>query len=550
MKRLICILLSCVMVLSLVACGGGGGSETDPTGGGGSETGGSSGGSEVAEALQPNTDADNTETSDETLVVALGSEPSTLFGPAGGKIENEEQIINSALLDTLVDYNYVTGEVEPCLATAWEWVDDTHLRFTLREGVTMSDGTPLVAEDVVFSANMWRDQNATTDTGKYIAGAVAEDEQTVVIEFNTVAPDFLSLMSYGTYGIVSEAEVEAAGGFEGVQQTPIIGCGPYKFVSWEKGQSVTIERNDDYWNAAEDPAYFKTVRFTFVNDAGTRAMSVQSGNADVAYNMPINQAATYVSDTSVKTTIYPFGQVIHLWYNMGENAGATSDPLVREAIDKALDFDAIAQVATAGYGEASLSYFDTSCPYYKANYTAEERAVDIEGAKELMEQAGYADGLELNILGMLYETTILAVMQSCLSQIGITLNIDTPDTAQFVEAAMGGDYDLICVGDMPAIRTPATVCPFLQTLNVEGPGMVIGGPKWTTDEIDTLISNIITAEDNTAAETYATEFDSTIKEQTICSNLYPELIASVYATDLKGYCRLERGYIDVTELYK
>ena len=143
----------------------------------------------------------------------------------------------------------------------------------------------------------------------------------------------------------------------------------------------------------------KKLYSTFTSDAAAREMAVESGDADIAYDMPVSQAATYAENDAVNTTIYGFSQTTHLWYNMGENAGVTKDEKVRQAIDMALDFDAIAQVGTAGFGEASLSYWDPSCDYYNANYTKEERAVDVEGAKALLEEAGYADGLEVTAFG-------------------------------------------------------------------------------------------------------------------------------------------------------
>ena len=141
-------------------------------------------------------------------------------------------------------------------------------------------------------------------------------------------------------------------------------------------------------------------------------------------------------------------------------------------------------------------------------------------------------------------------MQANLAEAGITLNIDTPDTAQFVEDAFGGNYDLICVGDTPAVRTPASVMPFLQKLNVEGPGMVIGGAKWTSDEIDSTITELISESDTDKATELATSLDEMVKEGTICSNLYPEMKASVYAKDLKGFNTIERGFVDVTGFYE
>lgn len=544
-KKVMAMAMASAMILSLTACGGGNSSDNASKG-----EGTKSEEKATVSVVEPNKDAANTEKTDETLTVGLASEPSSLYGASVGKTENEEQIIGNAMLDSLVKFNYSTNEIEPSLATEWEWVDDTHLKFKLRDDVTMSDGTPLVADDVVYTCNkIWIEKNQTNDTGKYLVGATAEDEHTVVIEFNTVAPDFLKMMSWTNFGIVSEDEVNAAGGLEQISTNPLAGSGPYKFKEWKNGQSVTLERNENYWDK-DYAGYYKEIVFTFTSDAAAREMAVESGDSDIAYDMPVSQAATYAENDAVNTTIYGFSQTTHLWYNMGENAGVTKDEKVRQAIDMALDFDAIAQVGTAGFGEASLSYWDPSCDYYNANYTKEERAVDVEGAKALLEEAGYADGLEVTALGLQDIAPVLTVMQANLAEAGITLKIDTPDTAQFVEGAFGGGYDLICVGDTPAIRTPASVMPFLQKLNVEGPGMVIGGPKWTTDEFDSAITALISEADTEKVAELATKLDEMVKDQTVCSNLYSEMKSSVYAKDLKGFNTIERGFIDVTGFYE
>ena len=92
--------------------------------------------------------------------------------------------------------------------------------------------------------------------------------------------------------------------------------------------------------------------------------------------------------------------------------------------------------------------------------------------------------------------------------------------------------------------------PFLNNNNVYGTGMVIGGPKWTNDEFDSTITELITAADTDAAKEVATKLDNMVKEQRVCSDLYTEMKASVYAKDIKGFCQMERGFIDVTTLYK
>ena len=179
----------------------------------------------AGEAKSANVDPANTEMTDETIVINLSAEPSALWGGGSGKVENEMQIVNAALMDTLVKQDHNTGEILPNLATEWEWTDDTHCKFTLRDDVVMSDGTPLVADDVVYSVNTWIEYSANSDTGRFLADASAEDEHTVTIGFNTIAPDFLSMMSWSNFGVFSEDEINAVGGLEEAATNPSFGSG-------------------------------------------------------------------------------------------------------------------------------------------------------------------------------------------------------------------------------------------------------------------------------------------------------------------------------------
>ena len=501
----------------------------------------------MADVKAANEDPANTTATDETIVIGFGSEPSAIWGTPEGKTENEIVYLQGALFDTLVSVDKATNDVIPNLATEWEWVDGTHCKFTLRDDVMMSDGTPLVADDVVYTVGLWMEYSPGTDTGRFMVGAEAQDEHTVTLEFNVAAPDLLEMMSWTNFGIVSEDEIEALGGIEAAAKNPACGSGKYKFVEWKSGQSITLERNDEYWNK-DWTGYFKTIKIVFTSDAAARAMAVQSGDSQVAIDMPVVQAAPFADNDQVGTLIFTFGQVAHLWYNMGPKAGATADVKVRQAIDLALNFDAIAQVGTAGYFAASQGYFDTDSKYYNETYTAEERAVDVEAAKALLEEAGYGDGLELTALGTSEATPVYTVMQANLRDVGITLNINTPDTAQFVEDAFGGNYDIIQVGEYTAARYPTLFC-FLQQATIDS-GFVIGGPKATTPEIDAAITDAIEEMDEAAAKEKTGAIEQTMKDECIVSNLYPETKAAIVASDIKGYTTRERGAVDITNFYK
>ena len=500
----------------------------------------------AGEAVGANVDPVNTEVTDETIVIGLAAEPSGLWGSGTGKVENEMQIVNGALTDTLVKVDRSTGEVLPNLAVEWEWLDDTHCRFVLRDDVTMSDGTPLVADDVVYSVNTWIECSPNSDTGRFLADAAAEDEHTVTIGFNTICPDFLTMLSWSNFGIVSEDEINALGGREEADLNPVFGSGKYRFKEWNRGQDITLERNDNYWNP-DYKGYFKEIKFIFINDSAARAMAVQSGDAQVAYDMPMSMASTFVSNDDLKVIAHTFGQNTRVWYNMGPNAGATADIRVRQAIDKALNFDAIAMIGTAGFGEEVHSAFPIESKYYNEIFTKEERAQDIEGAKALLEEAGYGDGLDLTIVGMQDQAPVFAVMQENLRQAGINLTINIVDTPQFVQQANEGTYDLIHVGDLLEARYPTIFSSLTEAvINT----FCIGGSKWTTPEIEEKITKLIQEPDEDAAKEEAKDLEETIKKDMPYSHTYPEMHAAVTAADIKGYRTMERGFLDCTGFYR
>jgi peptide/nickel transport system substrate-binding protein len=496
--------------------------------------------------MDANTDPASTTKTDETITICLSAEPAYLWGAGAGNVGNEEEIIMHAITDRLVEVNRATNELVPGLASEWEWIDDTHCKFTLRDGVTMTDGSPLTPEDVVYTVGIWMEYAANTDIGRFVSGAEADGDNAVIIEFNTVAPDLLWMLAWGGFGIVSEEEVEAAGGVEAATKNPVFGCGKYKFKEWVTNQYIILERNEDYWDPDYN-GYFKEIRITYINDAASRAMNVVSGDIQVAYDMPISMATTYVGNDAVNVIAHTFGQNTRLWYNMGPNAGATADLLVRQAIDKALDFDIIAMVGTSNMGEAVQGYFPVESPYYNETFTKEERAQDIEAAKALLAEAGYADGLELSIVGMQDQQPIFVVIQEQLRQAGINLTINIVDTPQFVEQANGGTYDLIHVGDLVDARYPA-IMTFFQQMFIDT--FCIGGAKWTTPEIEEGVHAFIEEADEAKAKEIGAELENTWKDLMMFSNTYGEMHAALTAADIKGYNTTERGFVDLTGFYK
>jgi peptide/nickel transport system substrate-binding protein len=279
-------------------------------------------------------------------------------------------------------------------------------------------------------------------------------------------------------------------------------------------------------------------------------MAVQSGDADFAIDIPIMEADAAGAGDLVNEYVYSTGNIKHLWYNMGENAGATKDIRVRQAIHKALNFEAICYVDSSGHTSTEHSYAGSKSEYATDIWTEEDLTTDIEGAKALLEEAGYGDGLELRILGVSSDQPAYTVIQANLAEIGIKLNIDTPDVPTFVEQGFGGNYDMISIGEFLTYRAPSALS-FLVKANVEGPGMSLGGPKWTTDEIDSQITQFITAKDKEEAREVLAAIDQELKDEAVYSPLNDEIKAAVTTKELKGFTfKDKRFYLDITSFYR
>lgn len=498
-----------------------------------------------AAAVGANEDPANTTKTDETITIALASEPTSLVPALSGTTANESQIVSGALLDTLVRQDWNTLEVKPALAKEWEWVDDTHCKFTLRDDVKMANGDLLTADDVAYCVNeVWVPLNPQNDTGMFIAGAEVNDEHTVTIEFNVVAPDLLGMLSWTNFGIFSKADVEAAGGVEEAPKNPLVGSGKYRFVEWKNTEYIKLERNEEYWDE-EYAGYYKTLIFKFIGEPASRIANVQSGDVDVAVDLPVIQASQFADSEDVKTIMFDYGQNGHLWYNMTEGH-ATSDLKVRQAIDLAIDFDNLAIVGTAGAATASNGYVSTGF-YHNDTYTPEERAVDIEKAKELLAEAGYADGLKISTTYMGETETTCAVIKESLRQIGIDLEMNNTDVPTFVQVANSGDYDIMIIGEWLPNRL-ASAFPFIRWENIHGFHM--GGPQTTTDELDGLAHDFFTVKDDEEGKAILAQIEQIMKDECMQSNLYPEIKSSIINKDMKGYTTRERGYVDATNFYK
>ncbi|MFT4211269.1 MAG: ABC transporter substrate-binding protein [Microbacterium sp.] len=345
------------------------------------------------------------------------------------------------------------GDLVPDLATEWGYTDDqnTTFEFTLRDGVTFSDGDTLDADAVVASLERFLDLegNQNLASAGPVSAITAVDDDTVRISYSEPFPNAaLSLTQDYNFGfIISPTGLADPDSL----MTESHGAGQYVL---DASQTVidsvyTFTPNANYWNP--DAVKFSEVVLKPTTDPAAQLAALESGEIDYAMNMSAINVASAVSAGFVNAS--GAGQI---WYLMlqARDAAPLSDSRVREAISLAIDRDAIVSSVFQDLGEPLSS---NVAPGQLGSYQTEVTAQDIAQAKELLAEAGYADGFTLTALdtdALDANSAFAVALQGQLAQVGITLNLDVAS----------GSFDTF-LGSLFAGTDQTTAFP-LQNINL------------------------------------------------------------------------------------
>jgi peptide/nickel transport system substrate-binding protein len=370
-----------------------------------------------------------------TLVAALGGDPDQL----------DPHITTSSFAFTVLENVYDTlvqpGDdlaMEPALAESWDVSDDLLTwTFTLRDGVVFHDGTVLTAEDVVASFEHIADEGANAWR---ILGLVEEfnavDDLTVELVLNRPAPNLLEQIGpFKGMAIAPAAAIEA-----GTLGDEPIGTGPFQFVSFTPGDSVVIERFDDYWGGE---VALEGIEFRIIPDEGVKLTNLETGEVDWIDSVPPEQIAALEGRDDVV-----LGQVAgnDYWYmSLNNQREPFDDVRVRRAIAFALDIDIITEAAkfdAATPNETAIP--ETSFWYHPyAPY-----GHDPDQARALLEEAEVTDlTIDLMVTSEFPETVTSAqIIESQLGDVGITVEIRDEDFSTWLADQGEGEFDAFALG--------------------------------------------------------------------------------------------------------
>ena len=318
--------------------------------------------------------------------------------------------VHAAVYDSLVYYNSRTFKVEPQLATAWREVSPTQVRFTLRSGVKFSDGSPLTADDVVFS--LMRATAKTSNYAVYTQGidrVVKVNDSTVDVMMKGPNPVLLNQMT--ELRIMSKAWAEKNKSTEPKDirakdetfaHRNAMGTGPYTVKEWQPDQKLVLVANPNYWGKNESNV--TEIVYTPIKSEATRVAALLSGELDFILDPSTQDLGRLRSTANLKVidgvenrTIF-FGMDQFRDELPGSNIKGKNplkDQRVRMALYQAIDIAAINRVTMRGLSQPTGALVSPQVTGWTEGVN-KRHPYDPEASKKLLAEAGYPNGFEVD----------------------------------------------------------------------------------------------------------------------------------------------------------
>jgi len=394
--------------------------------------------------------------SKDTLVIAMSSEPGSLnpFYTDSATLKR----IYVQIFDQLFNYDEVSSNIVCNAVESYEFDEDyLGISLTLRKDIVFHNGEPATSEDLKYTFQ-YLSENSLGKTMDYINfdDVTIVDEYTVHVGMNYAYSALLDCLV--KVSLICKSACEEMG--EEYGRAPI-GSGPYKFVSWTSGDRIELEANEDYWKYT--PA-IKNIVVRIITEQAVQYIELLTGGIDVAMDPLPADVLDVMENGDGSIEVVNGGQVAIYFLNLNYNSDneAMKNKTVRQAIAYAINHDDIAAVYGAGMTKAAYSLLPPACSATNAEYDENPTyPYDPDKAIELLNEAGYGDGLTLRMINnsnAVY-ASIAEVLQNQLAKVGITLEISTYDSATAADMQENGnDYDILI--NMVNINGDPIVSPF------------------------------------------------------------------------------------------
>ncbi|MBR1190265.1 ABC transporter substrate-binding protein [Bradyrhizobium sp. AUGA SZCCT0160] len=326
------------------------------------------------------------------LRISAPANPSSLDPATGGA--GSDHAFLFTMYDTLTEWDFETLKPKPGLAESWSFSDPTTLVLNIRSGVTFHDGTPLDAEAVKFNLERNKSDpksNIKADLAAMESAAVTGPLQ-VTLKLSTPDAALPGILSDRAGMMVSPAAVKASAAGN-VARTPV-GAGAYTFVSWADGEKIVIKRNEKYWKP--NRPYPDGIEFSIIPELTTGSRSVTAGQNDLMYQLPPRQKAIVERASNIKIFNGPTLYVFQIFLNWAKPP--FDNIKVRQAFNFAIDRETFVKAALASLAEPAYMNLPKAHWAYDKS-VAGLYPYDPDKAKKLLTEAGFKDGLPIELVG-------------------------------------------------------------------------------------------------------------------------------------------------------
>lgn len=435
------------------------------------------------------------------ITIAYNSEPSSM--DPHDTNDTVAYSLQKLMLEGLFSFD-MDMKVVPVLAESYT-ANDAATEFTikLKTGIKFHDGTEFNAEAVKVNLDRLADQTQKLKRNSLfnmVEKTEVVDVSTVKITLKTPFGAFINTLAHPA-GMILSPKALAEYGKE-VSKHPV-GTGAYVFSEWTPGTKFVSTKNPEYWGAE---AQYDSISFKTVKEDGSRVAMLQTGEADFIYPVPSMQIENLKSDKNVK--ILENESIIVRYISMNVNKKPFDDVRVRQALNYAIDKNAFSQVVYSGHTSPLNSVIAPNTQFY-----VEQKSYDynIEKAKQLLTEAGYADGFATKIWSNNSSVSSKAdeFIQQQLAKIGVTVEVVPMEAATLSEklynapAGSGGEVELYYGGWSPSTGDADWgIRPLLATESAPPASYNTG--YYSNPEVDQLIQDAIhTADASLRAEAYA-----------------------------------------------
>ncbi len=341
------------------------------------------------------------------------------------------------VFDTLVKYDTKSGKYIPGLAESWKQLSDTLWQFKLRKGVTFHDGTPFTAEDVKFTVERGLTQSGAKGKFVSIKSVKVVDSYTINFELNAPDYDLVYKLCEPNTGILSRKTFDE----KGIEAANKNGTGSYMYKEWVQGDHVTLVRNEKFWGGVK-----KTPELIIrtIPEASSRLIALQTGEVDYCVDPPAVDLHYIAEDSKLVLWQIPSTNLRHIFLNL--RVAPFDNILVRQAVAHAINRENLIAMVYEGNATPAINVMHPASEYYVQVPYYE---YDLQKAKKLLAEAGYPKGFTTTIYSSTGTTqkAVASVIQGQLAEIGITVKIQSLETATFnMGVGHGGTYPIAVDG--------------------------------------------------------------------------------------------------------